>query len=140
MVAPEGLQAAREGRESRARYAETEVFNEESFVAADLAALAGAWESLGRDAGQAGSATPDGLIDDDLAFASPWGFDVGEIVPPVLLVQGGLDRVVPASHGDWLLRHCPSSELWLRPRDGHISVLEACPVGMDWLLGVAGLR
>ena len=37
-------------------------------------------------------------------------------------------------HADWPLRHCPRAELWLRPRDGHVSVLDACPVAMDWLL------
>jgi hypothetical protein len=31
------------------------------------------------------------------------------------------------AHADWLLRHCPRPELWLRPLDGHVSVL-------DWLM------
>jgi len=31
------------------------------------------------------------------------------------------------------MRNCRSSELWLRPRDGHISILGASPVAMDWL-------
>ena len=35
------------------------------------------------------------------------------------------------------MRACPTAELWLRPRDGHISVLDACPVAMDWLLAQA---
>ena len=78
-----------------------------------------------------------GLIDDDLAFAAPWGFDVATISVPVLLVQGGEDRVVPPSHADALLRAIPTSELWLRPRDGHVSVLDACAVGMDWLRDLA---
>jgi hypothetical protein len=30
---------------------------------------------------------------------------------------------VPSSHGEWLARRCPSAELWLRPEDGHISIL-----------------
>ena len=89
--------------------------------------------SLGEDAGRAGRAGPDGLIDDDLALASPWGFDVARIEAPVLLAQGGEDRVIPQAHADWLLRHCPRSELWLRPRAGHVSILDACPLAMDWL-------
>ncbi len=133
MVAPGGLRAAREGRESRVRYAETDEFDERSFTAADYAALEGTWASLGEDAGRAGRAGPDGLIDDDLALASPWGFDVARIEAPVLLAQGGEDRVIPPAHADWLLRHCPRSELWLRPRDGHVSILDACPLAMDWL-------
>jgi pimeloyl-ACP methyl ester carboxylesterase len=140
MVSPGGLRAAAAGREARARYATTEEFDENSFTPADWAALSGPWASLGRDAGQAGVAGPDGLVDDDVAFVSPWGFEVTEIAAPVLIVQGGEDRVVPPAHADWLMRYCPSSELWLRPRDGHVSVLDACPVAMDWLLARAELR
>jgi pimeloyl-ACP methyl ester carboxylesterase len=139
MVAPEGLRAAVEGREARARYAEVEEFDDSSFTAADWAALRGPWASLGRDAGQAGAAGPDGLIDDDVAFVKPWGFDVANIITPVLVVQGGEDRVVPPAHADWLVRNLPSAELWLRPRDGHVSVLDASPVAMDWLLDVKGV-
>jgi pimeloyl-ACP methyl ester carboxylesterase len=53
---------------------------------------------------------------------------------PVLLVQGGADRVVPPAHGDWLAGTCPTAELWRRPGDGHVSVLDAVDVAMDWLL------
>ena len=140
MVAPEALQAAAAGRDARARFAETEEFDERSFIAADWAVLAGAWVALGRDAAQAGSEGPDGMIDDDVAFAAPWGFDVAGIRRPVLLVHGEADRVVPVSHGHALLRTIETAELWLRPRDGHISVLGACSVAMDWLLTTAGIR
>jgi pimeloyl-ACP methyl ester carboxylesterase len=133
MASDGGLRAAVEGRAARERYATSEVFDPNVFTAADWAALKGAWSSLGADAERAGAAGPDGLIDDDVAFVTPWGFDVGQIVAPVLLVQGRQDRVVPPSHAEWLLRTCPSAELWLRPRDGHISVLDAVPVAMDWL-------
>jgi pimeloyl-ACP methyl ester carboxylesterase len=133
MVAPGGPRAAAEGREARARYAETEEFDENSFTAADYAALDGAWASLGADAGRAGRAWPDGLIDDDVALVSPWGFDVARIEKPVLLVHGGEDRVIPASHSHWLVRRLPAAEFWFRPHDGHISVLHAVPVALDWL-------
>jgi pimeloyl-ACP methyl ester carboxylesterase len=133
MISDGGLRAAAAGREARERYAATDEFDENSFTPADWAALAGAWASLGADAGRAGAAGPEGLIDDDLAFVTPWGFDVAQIDVPVLLVHGGQDRVVPPSHADWLMRTCPTSELWLRPRDGHVSVLNASPVAMDWL-------
>jgi pimeloyl-ACP methyl ester carboxylesterase len=133
MVAPGGLRAALRGRESRARFAESDEFDQNSFTAADWAALSGTWASLGEDATRAGTAGPDGLIDDDVAFVSPWGFEVTEIDAPVLIVQGGEDRVVPPAHADWLVRHCPRSELWLRPRDGHVSILDACPLALDWL-------
>ena len=133
MVSDAGLRAAANGREARAHLAESEEFDPNSFTAADWAALKGRWESLGADAERAGAAGPDGLIDDDVAFASPWGFDLAQIKAPVLLVQGGQDRVVPAAHADWLLREVRLSELWLRPNDGHISVHDAVPVAMDWL-------
>jgi hypothetical protein len=31
------------------------------------------------------------------------------------------------------MRLCPKPELWLRPRDGHVSILDACPLALDWL-------
>jgi pimeloyl-ACP methyl ester carboxylesterase len=133
MVSPGGLRAAVAGREARERYAATEEFDENSFTPADWAALEDAWSSLGADVGRAGAAGPDGEIDDDLAYVAPWGFDVTQIVAPVLVVHGGQDRVIPPSHGDWLVRNCPHAELWLRPGDGHVSILDACPLAMDWL-------
>jgi pimeloyl-ACP methyl ester carboxylesterase len=133
MVSPGGLRAAAEGREARERYALTDEFDESSFTEADYAALAGTWASLGRDAGRAEADGSEGLVDDDLAAVSPWGFALADITVPVLVVQGGEDRVIPSSHGEWLMRTIRTSEYWFRPRDGHISVLEASPVAMDWL-------
>jgi pimeloyl-ACP methyl ester carboxylesterase len=78
-------------------------------------------------------AGPGGLIDDDLAYVAPWGVDPALVTAPVLLLHGGLDRVVPASHGEWLACRCPSSELRLYPDDGHISVLNHGAAAMGWL-------
>ncbi len=133
MVSPGGLLAAIAGREARERYAASDEFETDSFTPADWAALSGVWSSLGADAGRASDAGPDGLIDDDVAFVSPWGFELTQITVPVLLVQGGQDRIVPPAHADWLLRKCRGAELWLRPDDGHISILKCLPVAMDWL-------
>ena len=133
MVAPGGARAALEGRDARARYAETAEFDVESFTPRDWEALERRWTALGDDAQRAGAAGPDGFVDDDVAYVTPWGFDVAQIEVPVLLVQGGEDRVIPPSHAQWLLRRCPRAQLWLRPRDGHVSVMDACPVAMDWL-------
>ena len=128
-----GLRAAVVGRAARAHHAASAEFDPSIFIPADWAALKGAWSSLDADAARANAVGPDGSIDDDIAFVAPWGFELAQIVAPVLLVQGGLDRVVPPAHADWLLRHCPRSELWLRSTDGHVSVLDACPAAMDWL-------
>ncbi len=134
MVAPGGLVAAEGGRAERERFAETDEFDPNSFTAADWAALEGAWGALGADAGRAGEASPEGLVDDDLALVAPWGVDLAAVRAPVWLVHGGEDRVIPPSHAQRLLGDLATAELWLRPRDGHISVLLAVPVAMDWLL------
>ena len=134
MQSPAALRAAAQGREARARFAETDEFDPRQFVARDWAALSGAWQGLGRDAEAEGMEGPDGLIDDDVALVTPWGFDLAVVAQPVLLVHGGADRVVPLSHGRFLLGMLPNAELWERPREGHVSVLEALPVALDWLL------
>jgi pimeloyl-ACP methyl ester carboxylesterase len=133
MADDSALRAAMLGREARERYEATAEFDPESFTERDYAALNGVWSSLDADVGVASAAGADGLIDDDLAFVAPWGFDVTAITAPVLLVHGGQDRVVPSAHSEWLLRHLSQTELWLRPHDGHISILDSCPLAMDWL-------
>ncbi|TFD72969.1 alpha/beta fold hydrolase [Cryobacterium gelidum] len=127
------LRAALLGRDARDEYEQTAEFDPESFIDRDYAALAGSWACLETDVGLAAADGTDGLIDDDLAFVLPWEFSVGDIDTPVLYVQGGRDRVVPPAHATWLVQNTSEAELWLRPRDGHIAVLNACAVAMDWL-------
>jgi pimeloyl-ACP methyl ester carboxylesterase len=103
------------------------------FTPADHAALSGAWSWLNGVVDPAVEAGPGGLIDDDLAYVAPWGFDPAQVVAPSLFLHGGRDRVVPSSHGEWLGRRCPSAELRLCPDDGHISVLNHSAAAMDWL-------
>jgi pimeloyl-ACP methyl ester carboxylesterase len=128
------LRAAVQGRETKEQFEATADEDAETgFIPADLAALEGQWSwfvSVVRPAMENG---PGPLIDDDLAYVAPWGFDPARVVAPTLLVHGGRDRVVPSSHGEWLVRHCPSAELWLRPEDGHISVLGAGEAALGWL-------
>jgi len=138
MASPHALRAALQGRDARARYAETDAFDPEVFTAADWTALDGPWSSLGEDSQLAGQAGPDGLVDDDVAFAAPWGFDLAAVTAPVLLVQGGQDRMVPPAHVELLRQALPRAEVWLRQDDGHVSVLQACPAALDWLLARAG--
>jgi len=127
------LRAAAQGRQAKERYEAESEFDEEMFTPADRAAFDGPWGWFGEVVGPAIEAGPGGLIDDDLAYVSPWGFEPGQVVPPVLLMHGGQDRVVPSSHGEWLAGHLPSAELRRYPDDGHISVLNSAVSALEWL-------
>jgi pimeloyl-ACP methyl ester carboxylesterase len=135
-----GLRAAIPGRAALETYLASAEFDPEQFTPADHAALAGPWSWLGVVAGQAIEGGVGGAVDDNLAYVAPWGFEAGQIHPPVLYLHGGQDRVVPSSHGEWLARHTPSAGLWLRPDDGHVSVLSAAEAAMAWLCEQAGPR
>lgn len=129
----EELRAATEGRAALEDYLESTEFDPEIFTPADHAALSGTWSWLNGVVGQAVEAGLGGMIDDELSYVAPWGFDPARVIAPVLLVHGGGDRVVPSSHGEWLARRCPSAQLWLRPDEGHISVLASGAGAMEWL-------
>ncbi|GAB3395953.1 alpha/beta hydrolase [Humibacter soli] len=139
MASPGGLESGLKGRDARRLYGETAEFDPSAFIDADWQALQGAWTSLGADANRASALAtidggiPWGEIDDDVAFTKDWAVDLAAIGCPVLVVQGGLDRVIPRSHGEWLAANLPAAQLWLRPADGHVAVLEALPVALDWL-------
>jgi pimeloyl-ACP methyl ester carboxylesterase len=66
-----------------------------------------------------------GWLDDDLAFTSPWGFDLGAIEGQVHVWQGGHDRMVPFAHGEWLVAHLPNACAHLHPEHGHMSLAVA---------------
>jgi len=128
------LRAAAEGRAAKERYeASGAEYNPEMFTPEDHAALSGAWSWVLDVVNPAVEAGPGRLIDDDLAFVAPWGFDPARVLAPTLFLHGGRDRVVPSSHGEWLARRCPSAELWLSPDDGHISVLNQSAAALEWL-------
>jgi pimeloyl-ACP methyl ester carboxylesterase len=104
------------------------------FTPEDEAALTGEWSWFIDVVRPALAGGMGGFIDDDLAGVGAWGFDPADVVAPALFLHGGRDRVVPAAHGEWLARRCPSAELWLYPDDGHISVLDSgAAAAMGWL-------
>ena len=138
MRSDQALRAAARGVAAREAYALTEEWDPQVFTTADWAALEGPWRALGEDAGRASETDDGGLVDDDVAFVSPWGFAPTTVQVPVLLVHGSLDRIVPAAHTDRLARVLSDREVWVRPEDGHVSVLGALPDALDWLLAQAG--
>lgn len=140
-MAPSGvatLRAAVAGRAAKERYEATDTDDGSGFTAADHEALAGEWSWFGKVVGPALRDGPGGLIDDDLAYVAPWGFDPAEIRAPVLLLHGGRDRIAPVAHAEWLAAHCPTAELRVMPEDGHISVMRSAASVLDWLAIRAG--
>ena len=131
------LRAALQGLEAKERFEASGAEYDPEFTPEDLAALSGPWSWLGEVVGPALSHGPGGMVDDDISYVTPWGFDPAQATAPVLLVHGRLDRIVPAAHAECLARRLPHSELRLTSGDGHISVLNSAVPALQWLRSVA---
>jgi pimeloyl-ACP methyl ester carboxylesterase len=62
-----------------------------------------------------------GSVDDTVAFATDWGFDLGAITVPVLLTWGDADSSCPPSHGRFLAQHVPTAVAFEVPGGGHFA-------------------
>jgi pimeloyl-ACP methyl ester carboxylesterase len=138
-MGPENLEefgATMKGREALDAYLEREAAAVQDVQAADVvasfgglvsdvdkAALTGSYaEYMAISLRRAVSTGIAGWRDDDLAFVTPWGFDLAAIETPVAVWQGGEDRMVPMAHGAWLAAHVPGAEQHLLPDEGHLSL------------------
>lgn len=131
------LRAAREGRAELAACLAASALDPKMFTTTDIAALDSDWSWLGDVAGE-GLKYRDGMIDDDMAYTRPWGFEPETIAAPTLLLHGDADRIVPSAQSQWLARHIDGAELRVHPGDGHISILRQAPAAVDWLAERAG--
>jgi pimeloyl-ACP methyl ester carboxylesterase len=131
------LRAAAAGRAALEDHLATAEFDPELFTPADHAALTGPWSWLLSVVEPALAAGTDGMVDDDLAYVAPWGFEPASVRVPVLFLHGADDRMVPSAHSAWLASRCGTAELWLRPGEGHVSVLNTAEPALDWLVAHA---
>ena len=78
----------------------------------------------------------EGWLEDDLAFAGSWGFELAEISVPTMIWQGSADLMVPFAHGRWLASQLPGASAHLEEGEGHLSVgLGALDRMLDELIG-----
>ena len=69
------------------------------------------------------SVSVDGWLDDDLAFAKPWGFGLEALASVrVSIWQGDADLMVPFAHGQWLAGRLPGARVHLLTGEGHLSI------------------
>jgi pimeloyl-ACP methyl ester carboxylesterase len=76
----------------------------------------------------------DGAVDDDLAFAAPWGFDLNAISVPTAVWYGPHDTLVPTGHGEFLARAIPDAEVVLLD-GGHFAIYDRMGELLHWLKG-----
>jgi pimeloyl-ACP methyl ester carboxylesterase len=95
------------------------------FAASDIAALRdvpSAAEACARSMRRGAASGALGWLDDDIAWAKPWGFQMAEILVPVVIRHGDADGWVPMNDGRWLADHIPDARLDEVPGGGHWSV------------------
>ena len=115
--------SSRRPRRSRASPGEVAAALGDLVSAVDVAALTGDFAAyVAASFRQALANGIWGWFDDDLAFTRPWGLDLDSISVPVVVWQGGQDRMVPFAHGQWLAAHLPTAKARLLTAEGHLSI------------------
>ncbi|GHF99619.1 alpha/beta hydrolase [Deinococcus piscis] len=127
------LVAATRGEAALREALEAGDFDAEMFTPADHSALADSWSWFHSVVEPALEQGLGGMIDDDLAYVQPWGYQPADISVPTLLVNGEQDRTVPIAHAEWLQDHS-QAELRRIAGGGHISVMLYAERALDWLL------
>lgn len=61
-----------------------------------------------------------GSVDDTLAFARGWGFELADVTTPVLLTYGDADTSCPVGHGRFLAAALPAVTVVETPGGGHL--------------------
>jgi pimeloyl-ACP methyl ester carboxylesterase len=78
-----------------------------------------------------------GWLDDSVALARPWGFQVRDIDVPVTIRHGEFDSLMRVDHGRWLAEHIPGPRPQILAGHAHTSIAEAFDEVMDALLEIA---
>jgi pimeloyl-ACP methyl ester carboxylesterase len=69
----------------------------------------------------------DGMADEVLLLARPWGFDLESIAAPVTLWCGTEDTAAPPCQAEHLASRIPGARLHLLEGEGHLCILERWP-------------
>ena len=73
-------------------------------------------------------------MDDAVASARPWGFQMRDINVPVTIRHGELDQLCRVEHGRWLAAHIPGAKAHILPGHGHTSVTAPFDEVLDELM------
>jgi pimeloyl-ACP methyl ester carboxylesterase len=76
----------------------------------------------------------EGNLDDYWAVGGSWGFRLEDIAVPVILWQGGDDKICPLSHARQLAELIPKAELRIVPGEGHFQLRHILPAVLDALV------
>jgi pimeloyl-ACP methyl ester carboxylesterase len=133
-IAAEQRAAAR-GRAALEAHWATAVPEEMSafFTEADISALGDSWSWVAGVVEKAMQGGMEGYLEDNIASAQPWGFQLSDLSVPVFIMHGAQDKMVPCAHGEWLASRVPGAELRVVTDAGHITVLDSAPEALAWL-------